>query len=211
MGPKTPRGGSAESIGRILDTAAEVFSELGFAGARMDQIADRAGVNKATIYYHIGNKQTLYARVLHEHFSSAVDRFDQRLQAAASPQEKISSFIHQISHELNHNPHKVTMMLREALDGGKNIPDTIGQDLAGIITRLKDILTQGEKEGCFARVDPFTIHFLITGALAFYRISEPVRKKIHRALAPPGSEYTGGNDGFAGEIERLILRSLEPK
>lgn len=210
MGSQAPRSATADNISRILDAAAEEFSELGFAGARMDEIAERAGVNKATIYYHIGNKRTLYARVLHDHFSSALERFDRRLQAADSPQKKLSAFIHQIAHEMKHNPHKATMMLREAMDGGKNVPEAIGRDLAGIIIRLTAILAEGEKQGCFVRVDPFTVHFLITGALAFYRISQPIRKKIHQALAPAGSQYTGANDGFADEIERLILRSLAP-
>jgi TetR/AcrR family transcriptional regulator len=82
-----------DTVRRILETAAEVFAEVGFAGARMDEIAERAGVNKATIYYHIGDKETLYIRVLHEHFASAGDRFDQVLQSAESPEEKLSSYI----------------------------------------------------------------------------------------------------------------------
>ena len=198
-------------VPRILNTAAKVFSEVGFAGARMDDIAKRAGVNKATIYYHIGNKQTLYARVLREHFSSAVNRFDQRLQKAESPTEKLSSFIHHIAHEMEHDPHKATMMLREAMDGGKNVPDSVGRDLAGIITRLTDILREGQQQGSFIKVDPFTVHFLITGALAFYSISRPVRKKIHQILATPDSDYAGQEDTFASKIEDLILRSLAPK
>ena len=79
-----------DTVERILETAARVFAESGFAGARMDAIADRAGVNKATIYYHIGDKKTLYARVLHEHFASAGDRFDRVLESASDPEEKLS-------------------------------------------------------------------------------------------------------------------------
>ena len=49
---------------RILSSAAEIFSEVGFAGARVDEIAARAQVNKAAIYYHIGDKEALYHAVL---------------------------------------------------------------------------------------------------------------------------------------------------
>lgn len=211
MGSQKPRSGSAESICRILDTAAEVFSESGFAGARMDEIADRAGVNKATIYYHIGNKQSLYARVLREHFFSAVDRFDQSLAAADSPQDKLSSFIRQIAHEMTHAPQKATMMLREAMDGGQNFPDSLGHDLAGIIDRLTGILAEGEKQGSFIHVNPVTIHFLVLGALAFYRISAPVREKIFQAQSPQKSTDSDPDGEFVSEIECLILRSLSPK
>ena len=206
--------GSASNSGnvvpRILETAAEIFAEVGFAGARMDEIAKRAGVNKATIYYHIGNKKTLYARVLHEHFSSAVDRFDQRLQQAASPLEKLSAFIKQIALEMEQDPHKASMMLREAMDGGKNVPESVGRDLAGIIERLARILAEGEKSGCFINVDPFTVHFLITGAFAFYKISQPIREKVYQTLAPPFSPSASDTVAFAEQVERLIMKSLSP-
>jgi AcrR family transcriptional regulator len=44
---------------KILDTAKELFAEKGFDGARVDEIARRAGVNKALIYYYYKNKQAL--------------------------------------------------------------------------------------------------------------------------------------------------------
>ncbi|MGK2855839.1 MAG: TetR family transcriptional regulator, partial [Thermoanaerobaculia bacterium] len=47
----------------ILEAAADVFSESGFEGARVDEIARRAGVNKAMLYYRVGNKDELYEAV----------------------------------------------------------------------------------------------------------------------------------------------------
>ena len=52
---------------RIFDAARKTFADKGFAGARMDEIARMARVNKATIYYHIGDKRTLYERILNDH------------------------------------------------------------------------------------------------------------------------------------------------
>jgi AcrR family transcriptional regulator len=54
------------TVRRILKAAASIFSESGFSGARVDEIAKRARVNKATIYYHIGDKEKLYAEVISE-------------------------------------------------------------------------------------------------------------------------------------------------
>ncbi|HVR42592.1 MAG TPA: helix-turn-helix domain-containing protein, partial [Thermoanaerobaculia bacterium] len=48
---------SANPRDHILDVAAAVFAEQGFAGARIDEIARRAGVNKAMLYYRVGNKE----------------------------------------------------------------------------------------------------------------------------------------------------------
>jgi TetR/AcrR family transcriptional regulator len=51
---------------RILETAKMIFSEMGFDGARIDDIADRAGVNKALIYYYFKNKDHLLEHVFEE-------------------------------------------------------------------------------------------------------------------------------------------------
>ena len=51
---------SSETRSRILEAALREFSSLGLAGARMDQIASAAGVNKALLYYHFDSKENLY-------------------------------------------------------------------------------------------------------------------------------------------------------
>ena len=56
--PSTDR--SSETRARILDAALREFSALGMAGARTDQIAAAAGVNKALLYYHFDSKENLY-------------------------------------------------------------------------------------------------------------------------------------------------------
>jgi AcrR family transcriptional regulator len=50
---------------RILEAARREFSEKGIAGARVDAIAARAGVNKRMLYYYFGSKDDLFRRVLH--------------------------------------------------------------------------------------------------------------------------------------------------
>ena len=199
----------ADTTHRILDIAAEIFAEDGFAGARMDKIAARAGVNKATIYYHIGDKETLYTRVLHEHFAGAGDRFDRILQSAATPEEKLSLFIHQVARLMDQNPHKTVMMLREIAAGGKHFPDVVARDLAVIIGKLMEILSEGEKQKRFIPVNPFSVHLMVIGAFVLHRVSEPVRKKIDGFSDPAGIARAALFEDFAGDIERLVLRALK--
>ncbi len=63
-----------ETIDRIISAAKDVFAEKGFAGARVDEIAQRADVNKAALYYHIGDKKALYAEVIHRVIGAAAER-----------------------------------------------------------------------------------------------------------------------------------------
>lgn len=51
---------------RILEAAAQVFAESGYDGARVDEIARRAGVNKALIYYYYDNKESLLSLLFQE-------------------------------------------------------------------------------------------------------------------------------------------------
>ena len=63
-----PRDASATREG-LLDAATLVFAEQGFAGARVDEIAARAGVNKALIYAYYGDKTGIYRAVLTAHLA----------------------------------------------------------------------------------------------------------------------------------------------
>jgi TetR/AcrR family transcriptional regulator len=66
--PNTALAGSPDvdssSRERILATAADEFGRKGFAAARVDVIAQRAGVNKQLMYYYFGSKAGLYDAVI---------------------------------------------------------------------------------------------------------------------------------------------------
>lgn len=62
-----PRGGNpAETKRQILLAAQDSFAQSGYIGATTRQVAEKAGVNVATLHYHFGNKEGLYWAVLGE-------------------------------------------------------------------------------------------------------------------------------------------------
>src|ERR1700683_5374245 len=65
---------SAETRSRILDSALSEFAAHGLAGARTEQIAAAAGVNKALIYYYFESKEKLYSAALEMVSSRVRDR-----------------------------------------------------------------------------------------------------------------------------------------
>lgn len=55
---------------KILEAAKKVFHRKGFEGARMQEIADEAGINKALLHYYFRNKETLFEAVFEDAFST---------------------------------------------------------------------------------------------------------------------------------------------
>src|SRR6478736_10080560 len=80
---------SAETRAKILESALREFSTLGFAGARMDQIAAAAGVNKALLYYHFDSKENLYIAAVEMISAKIRDRSMAVFLRDASPGERL--------------------------------------------------------------------------------------------------------------------------
>ena len=198
-----------KTIRRILNAAAKIFSEAGFAGARMDEIAKRAKVNKATIYYHIGDKKALYAEVLHNMIGNATEHFMGDLQGNASPKEKLKIYIEGVTHTMDQNPYLAPIMMREQASGGRNLPEVIARDFARIISVVTEILEEGAKQGVFIKTTPFIIHSMVIGGVMFYQSSYPVRSRY--TDFPETVKKLGGSVSgeISSEIEKLILKAVK--
>jgi len=198
-----------KTIRRILDASAKIFSKFGFEGARMDEIAKHAGVNKATIYYHIGDKKALYAEVLHDNIGNALERSLRNLQDTQSPEEKLKSYISSVTHTMDQHPYLAPIMMREQISGGQNLPEVTARLLANIIGKVTDILEEGAKKGVFIETIPFIVHSMVIGGVMFYKASDPVRSK-HAAFPETVKKLDKELSGsVAEEIEKLILRAVK--
>lgn len=201
---------SRDTVRTILDTAAQIFAEVGFAGARVDEIARRANVNKAAIYYHIGSKEALYARVLHENFSDLFERIARHVQDVQTPEEKLRMYIRQIGQTLQIRPQLAAIMMREIASGAQHLPDIIMQTLAQMIDMLTNILKQGEEDGAFAPSIPLMIHFMIVGQFIFLRTSKLLiaqhQEAIPEALISTHQTISGT---IVEEVENLVLRAVK--
>ena len=209
MGSKTLHSKRNDTTRRILKAAADIFSEVGFAGARVDEIADRARVNKATIYYHIGDKKALYGNVLHDVFSHTVERIARNIKESESSEEKLKSFIYNFADTLDRHPHLPAIMLREIASGGQHFPELVIRDLTQIFGILRDILQEGVDRGVFIQTTPFVVHMMVVGATVFYKASGPIRTR--HALFPDTVKQLDRNisGNIADEIVMLVLKAIK--
>jgi AcrR family transcriptional regulator len=77
----SPKARNAEATrSLILQSAEQIFAGQGFAGARVDEIAARAGYNKSLIFQYFGDKQGLYRAVI-QRFKTEVDQMGEQMLA----------------------------------------------------------------------------------------------------------------------------------
>lgn len=177
MNYETQKGNPGKIAQRILSAARTVFAENGYSGTRMDEIARRAGVNKATIYYQIGDKDTLYASVIHQVLGGVATNIADAVAAAAHPREKLGAYIHTIASAVDKNPELPSIMLREVASDGAHLPRVAAQDMATVVTILSGVIEDGKKKGIFEDVIPFLVHCMIMGTILMYKKASPIKDR----------------------------------
>jgi len=194
---------------KIIVAARDVFSEQGFAGATVDEIARRAGVNKATLYYQIGDKETLYTAVIHEVLGAGADAIACDIENRTSPEEKLKAYIRNIASVVDGNPWMPPIMLREMAAGGKTLPEAVLREMMRLFSILGGIIDEGVRQDLFIAATPPLVHLMIMGAFVFSKTSTPLRMK-HEGF-PEAWKKDGGmiSGEIAQEVEKLILRALK--
>ena len=106
---------------RILAAATEVFAAQGLDGARVDEIADRAGINKRMLYHYFGNKDDLFGAVLDEVYET-ICRDSAALDLNAGPPlaglARLVDFV--VDYYLD-NPHAITLLNAENLHKARHL------------------------------------------------------------------------------------------
>lgn len=197
------------TVMRILEAAASVFSEVGFAGARVDEIADRAGVNKAMIYYHIGDKETLYAEVIQNIIGNTAETISREIKDVQNPEDKLRIYIRTLARNVNNNPQVAPVMMREVASGGKHLPEVVARDIFRIVNMLREILKEGAEKGIFVETIPFLIHIMVVGAMITYKSSAPIRARYDWLPEAIRNLDDKISDNIVGEIEKLILKAVK--
>src|SRR5512139_1830351 len=79
----------------ILAAAEAVFAEKGFAAARLEDVAQRVGIKRASIVYYFRDKRELYGAVLDSLFGELAERYRAALSSAAPIRERMEALINE--------------------------------------------------------------------------------------------------------------------
>jgi TetR/AcrR family transcriptional regulator len=199
-------GHPSEVRQRILDAAAEVFAEHGFGGAGVNQIARRAGVNKAMLYYHVGDKAALFGEVVTTNIAVVGRAVAEAVGASTEPRERLRAIPRAFARAALERPFLPQLMLREIAAGGPNIPTQALGQIAEIMGVTKAVLEDGLERGVFRRTDPFVIHLLLIGSLMFMANALRMRQRFGQLLPLPPA--VGNLEALTDQMVEIALDGI---
>jgi AcrR family transcriptional regulator len=182
----------------ILAVATQEFADRGFAGARVDEIADLTRTTKRMIYYYFGSKERLYIAALEKSYEAIriteqsvdVDNLDP--VAAVRKLAELTFDRHEANPTFSRLVSLENMHRAQYITAASGFP---GLDRP-VIKMLQQALERGEAEGVFKRdIDVFDVHMLIS-SFCFFRINnhytfaanfgrdliEPDRREYYRQM-----------------------------
>lgn len=172
FGSRQERG--ARTRQAILKAAVAVFAESGYGGARTDAIADRAGVNKALLYYYFKNKSGLYMAILEDQLKEFSLRATEALGAEGSSTSKLLRYVGAHFDFISERPYYPRLIQRLVMTGGKPLEHLAREFFVPLHRKLSSVVERGVREGEFRPLDTQHAVLSLAAVIVFYFISAPV-------------------------------------
>ena len=194
---------------RIVEAARRVFMRKGMAGARMQEIADEAGINKSLLHYYFRSKDKLYDHILTELMDRISSGIAEMFKQEMTVKERLMAFVDVyidallenrslplfILNEINHNPDRFASLIR----------DKIASRLGTYIQQM----LQESQEGMIRPIHPLHLILNVLGMIIFPFAAYPLLEKVM------GEELEGILDGFLEErkavVKEFIDNAITPK
>jgi TetR/AcrR family transcriptional regulator len=193
----------------IFEAARKVFGMKGLDGARMQEIADEAGINKALLHYYFRTKEKLFEAVFTDTFKSF---FPKAMSIMASQEisfnEKIETFVDVYISLIQENPYIPGFMFHQLSKGGPDRIVTIFKE-SGI---KPDILFQQveleiKKEAIYP-IDPIHLLVNIISMCIFPFLARPI---LSGFLIRDTKAYDQFLEERKREVPRFIINSIQRK
>jgi AcrR family transcriptional regulator len=159
------------SQGTILAAARDEFAEYGLAGARMDRIAERAGLNKRLIYYYFEDKEKLFQAVLEQAYRDIREQEQELHLLELAPADALRKLVEFTWNYYLTHPEFLTLLNSANLHKARHLHESkrARQMNSPLIEMLAQILERGRRDGSFrGGVDPLQLYVSIAGLSYFY-------------------------------------------
>lgn len=192
---------------KIFDAAHEVFLQKGMDGAKMQEIADRAGINKALLHYYYRSKEKLYESVARAILGKAVPVVQQIIENELPLEEKIRRFIDFYISLISRNTFIPLFILTEI---NKHPDRFIDNVLPKELPRPEQFFRQVEAEIAAGRIRPIKPQHLLVNMIAmcvFPFIGKPMIR-IFLGMGP--GEMKLFMEERKAQVTEFVLAALRP-
>lgn len=187
---------------RIFEAARTVFQQKGLAGARMQEIADEAGINKALLHYYFRSKDKLFEAILNEVFGNIVKGLEGLFSCEMSVMERFRAIVEIYSDNLLKNPHLPIFIINEINNNPEKIVSMLNEK---VVNHMKNFMMQmffEMNEGKIRQVDPFQLLMSVLGMVIFPFAAFPAIKGIASKNGMPV-------DTFLNDRKQIIIGFIE--
>lgn len=165
----------------ILAAAMDEFAQYGYAGGRVDRIAERAEINKRLIYYYFGNKDDLFLAVLERTYAD-IRAAEQALHLdEMDPVEAVRQLVSFTWHYYLEHPEFIALLNSENLHQAMHLKQSarIQEMNSPLVAMLADVLERGRRQDLFRDgVDPIQLYISIASICYFYLSNNPTLSTI---------------------------------
>ncbi len=163
----------AERPGEIIDAALELFVAKGFMATRLDEVAQRAGVSKGTLYLYFDSKEALFKAVVETLVVPEIVRTEQLIDAyEGSATELIRQFVQQWWQTVGES--RVCGLPKLIISESGNFPELARFYVEQVVDRVRNVIAKLIKRGIatgeFKSCDPVYVARLLLAPMVFAAI-----------------------------------------
>lgn len=160
---------------QILAAARQVFLEKGLAGARMQDIANRAEINKAMLHYYFKNKEMLFETIFKETAGKLFPRFDELMDSDLIFFDKIRSIVSSYIEMLLQNPYLPLFVINEMNKNPEmGIKSFFEKQKSGFVQKFKSAIEENINKGVIIPINPMQLVMNMFSMCAFPFMGRPM-------------------------------------
>jgi TetR/AcrR family transcriptional regulator len=194
---------------KLLTAARREFARSGLAGARVDEIAARAGVNKQLVYHYFGDKDALYLAVLEWVYEEIRAKERELNLEGLPPEQAIRKLIEGSFDHLADHPDFIVLLNDENRGGARHVHGSKKLEAlqSPLVSMVSKILAEGVRAGAFRRgINPVHLYISIAGLSYFFFSNTPTLSAIFgKDLGSPAAKRARRK-----HVVDLILQALRP-
>lgn len=202
--PKKEKDKSTEE--KILAAARRVFVRDGMTGARMQDIADEAGINKALLHYHFRNKEKLFEVIFMEAAAQLFPKINEIFAAELPLFEKIERFCDEYINLVMKNPYLPLFVLNEINRDPKYF---LGKVWKGKNTPKPELLlAQIQQEQAAGRIKPIQPVHLLMNILSLTIFPFVAKPMFQKNMGLTDEQFNQVMEARRKEIPRFVIESI---